>query len=507
MLARASTSFRRVRASSRPIPFLEPHLEHLEERRLLAAYAIADYMPLFAGDQWTYAGTLNGAPATAVATLGAGGTLSGFSTSKLSTVISPTDGSASSRDVRYFAHTGTGLRLFRQDVDEPGLMSTLLFGAGARLATISISDGVSVHVTKSLTGSSSDGRSWTGTFIGNLSVAGLENIVVGAGSFEALRISLIGSVSENGSTGWTASGTIAETRWLVRGVGAVRVDYAMALITSDAHDHSFRYNLGLTGATRLRGVASTIVRGRRVDVAYNDSFPTTVDGTNFAGVDVNGQLKTRVFTITNTTTHPITLAPGSQGYITLGGPDVGEFVVVRQPARTLQPGQTTPFSVRFDPSTTGFRYATVSFATTETGAEPFQFDIRGTGILLGTIQVLGPQSRPISNGAQASTAVGTVFGSAAAAGSRRIQRVFTIVNTGPGSLVLTSSSRVVISGADGVDFSVTLLPSGTIAPGGSTIFKISFDPSALGARSAVVSILSNDRFNSIFSFSILGTGV
>jgi hypothetical protein len=503
MLARVNSALRRTSLQRG----LEHALEPLEDRRLMATYATADYMPLIAGDQWAYAGTLNGAPATAVATLSAGGSIAGFATSRLTTVLSPSDGSAASTDTRYFAHTPTGLRLFRQNVGRPSLTTDVLFGAGARLATISVTDGVNVHVVKSLNGTSSDGRAWSGSFVGDVSIVGLENIVVGAGSFEALRISFTGDIAETGTTGWTAVGHMQETRWLVRGVGAVRVDYASALSYSDGTADAFRYNLGLTSATRLDGVTSMLVRGRGVDVAYDDSFPTSADGTNFTGIDVNGQLKTRVFTINNTSDHAITLAPGNQGFITLTGANVSDFVVVRRPAQTLLPGQSTAFSVRFDPSTTGFRYATVSFSTTQANAHPFTFDIRGTGILLGLIQVYGPQAQQLSNGAPASAANGTVFGSIAAAGAGRIQRVFTIANAGPGTLALTVASRIIISGVAGSDFTVTLLPSATVGPGGLSVFKISFNPTALGVRAALVSIYSNDRLNPVFSFSIVGTGL
>lgn len=501
----------RLTARARSFSSRSPHdrsieLEPLEERQLLATYAIADYMPLRAGDQWSYAGTLNGAPATAVATLSAGGAIGGFNTSKITTVLSPNGGGGDITDSRYYAHTATGLRLLRQDLDENAVTSSALYGAGARLATISISDGVTVHIVKSLTGSSSDGRAWSGQFIGNVNVIGLENITVGAGSFQALRITLTGTQDLNGTTGWSGTEHIAETLWLVRGVGAVRVDYASATDYSDQPDHTFRYNMGLTSATTLTGVTDVLVRGKGVDIAYGDIIPGAADGTNYAGIDIQTQTKTRVFVITNTSDHAITLAPGNQGFITLTGANTSDFVVVRQPAQTLQPGQSTPFSVRFDPSALGFRYATVSFATTQAGADPFAFVIRGTGVLVGRIQVFGPQSQQLANGAAANTANGTAFGTVAAAGNARIQRIFRIGNVGPGNLNLTALARVVISGLNADDFTITLLPAFSTAPGASTLFKISFNPSAVGVRTATATIYSNDSQNLAFTFNLSGNG-
>ncbi len=502
MFSRASTMSRKRRSSGA----IAHELESLESRQLLATYAVADYMPLHAGDQWSYAGLLNGAPATAVATLSAGGTISGFNSSKLTTVLSPNSGGPSTTDAAYFAHTSTGLRVLRHDLQEPSLSSSVLFGAGARLATVNLTDGVTVHILKSLSGSSSDGRAWSGQFVGDLNVVGIENITVGAGSFEALRITLSGTLDQNGTTGWSATEHVTETRWLVRGVGAVRVDFASATDYSDQPDHSFRYNMGLTSASMLTGVTDFLVRGKGVDISYGDTSPSASDGTNYAGIDVETQTKTRVFVIRNTSDHAITLAPGNQGFITLTGTNVDDFVVVRQPAMTLQPGQSTPFSVRFDPSALGFRFATVSFATTQTGAQPFTFDIRGTGILVGRIEVYGPQAQRLANGAPASIGNGTVFGSVNTDGNARIQRLFTLGNNGPGNLVLTANSRVVISGLNAEDFTVTVLPSSTIGHGGQSIFKISFNPSAVGLRTAIATIYSNDSQNLAFSFSVAGTG-
>ncbi len=64
-----------------------------------------------------------------------------------------------------------------------------------------------------------------------------------------------------------------------------------------------------------------------------------------------------------------------------------------------------------------------------------------------------------------------------------------------------------IGGAQASEFAVVVIPATATAPGGSTTFTVTFDPAALGARGASVSILSNDRFNPVFTFAITGTGL
>ena len=97
----------------------------------------------------------------------------------------------------------------------------------------------------------------------------------------------------------------------------------------------------------------------------------------------------------------------------------------------------------------------------------------------------------------------TDFGSVAVAGGA-LARTFTIHNTGTGNLTLGS---VTVGGSHAADFSVTLPPSSPVAPGDSTTFQITFDPSATGPRNATLSFSNNDDDENPFNFSIQGSGV
>lgn len=101
----------------------------------------------------------------------------------------------------------------------------------------------------------------------------------------------------------------------------------------------------------------------------------------------------------------------------------------------------------------------------------------------------------------------TDFGSVATA-SGTITRTFTIQNTGTAALNLTDvSPYVTISGANAGDFTVTAIPSNSIAPSGNTTFQVTFDPSADGIRTATISIANNDSNENPYTFSIQGNGV
>jgi hypothetical protein len=489
-----------------------PVCEALENRQVLAVHAVADFFPLAGvGNTWTYGGSVNGVPVTAAATLNAGPVMAGVQTSKLQTVFTPvgdTGTTATSSDTRFYAMTAAGLRLYREDITSPEMVSRTLFGDGAVYLTSSVADGAVIHIVKPFTGSSStSGRSWTGQFVGDMTVVGLDNIRTGLGTFEALKITLLGSLTENGSTGWTATGTINETSWIVRGLGVAHIDYSSAITFSDQDPQAFRFNLGLTSAGRLGDVNGVVLRGKGVDIPFADTQPHTFDGSNFGGIDVDAGVKTRVFRIFNDSTQPFTFAAGNRGTVSVTGVNASDFAVIHQPT-TIQPGASDFIAVQFNPSALGFRYATVSFAATNT-TTAFAFDIRGTGLNLGRIVVHGSTGAAIANNDNTpSSQDGTAFGSVATSGTARIQRIFTIANiSGSGTLDLYNSPRIVISGADATDFTVTLMPGEFTGPQGTATFKVSFDPLAVGLRTAVVSILTNDPLNPLFSFTISGTGL
>jgi photosystem II stability/assembly factor-like uncharacterized protein len=99
----------------------------------------------------------------------------------------------------------------------------------------------------------------------------------------------------------------------------------------------------------------------------------------------------------------------------------------------------------------------------------------------------------------------THFGGVDAA-SGTVVRTFTIENTGAGTLSLTGSPLVAISGAQAADFTLTALPAASVAAGGSTSFQITFNPAATGARTATLSIANNDADENPYNFTLEGTG-
>jgi hypothetical protein len=101
----------------------------------------------------------------------------------------------------------------------------------------------------------------------------------------------------------------------------------------------------------------------------------------------------------------------------------------------------------------------------------------------------------------------TDFGPATAGGGS-LTRTFTIRNTGPEPLALTGASPYIeISGAAAADFSVTAIPSPSVAAGASTTFQVTFTPTAGGARAATLSLANDDSDENPYDFAVQGTGI
>ncbi len=99
----------------------------------------------------------------------------------------------------------------------------------------------------------------------------------------------------------------------------------------------------------------------------------------------------------------------------------------------------------------------------------------------------------------------TYFGSVAIASGSRTH-AFTIANMGVAAMNLTGAPKVRISGTHAADFNVSIEPVSPVAVSSSTTFQITFDPGAMGLRTSMVSIDSDDLEKTPYTFAISGNG-
>lgn len=84
-------------------------------------------------------------------------------------------------------------------------------------------------------------------------------------------------------------------------------------------------------------------------------------------------------------------------------------------------------------------------------------------------------------------------------------KTFIIENTGPGLLTLTGSPYVTLTGNIS-DFSVITSPAGEVGSGEETLFRIRFNPTVAGTRTAMVIIANDDADENPYNFTIQGNG-
>jgi len=277
----------------------------------------------------------------------------------------------------------------------------------------------------------------------------------------------------------------------------------LSLANNDADENPYNFSIQGTGTA----APEMNVQGNGQDIVEGDGTPTTADHTDFGSADFATGTVIRTFTIQNSGSAVLNLT-GSSPYVTIGGTNKEEFSVTSIPSDAIEAGGgSTTFQITFDPAVAGLRSATLSIDNGDSDENPYYFSIQGTGTSTAEMNVLGNGQDITDGDGTPSIADHTDFGSADIT-TGTVIRTFTIQNSGNAVLNLTDASPyVIVGGAHAADFSVTAIPSNSIAAGGgATTFQITFDPSATGVRSATLSIANDDSDENPYNFSIQGTG-
>jgi hypothetical protein len=120
------------------------------------------------------------------------------------------------------------------------------------------------------------------------------------------------------------------------------------------------------------------LKGNNVAIADGDTTPSSADGTDFGQTPVGGTGVERTFTIANAGNVPLHLSATPK--VTITGAQANDFKVTAQPASPIAFGGTSSFTIRFTPTATGARNATVSIEN-DSDENPYDFTITGTGMV------------------------------------------------------------------------------------------------------------------------------
>jgi hypothetical protein len=232
--------------------------------------------------------------------------------------------------------------------------------------------------------------------------------------------------------------------------------------------------------------------GNGQHVADGDLIPAPDRGTDFGSQAVSSGVVSRVFTLENRGSAQLTL-----GDITITGST--DFTMTQAPAGIVGLGGSTTLTITFDPSSSGLKTAVVSIASNDGDEDPYTFAIQGTGIVgsAAEIAVLGNGYAINDNDISPWAGDGSDFGNLAS--GQAVTHVFTIVNQGSEALVL---QPLTLAGSSA--FTVIQQPVLVVNPGASTAFSLRFSPATPGAKSATVSIASNDIDEDPFTFRVQG---
>jgi autotransporter-associated beta strand protein len=263
----------------------------------------------------------------------------------------------------------------------------------------------------------------------------------------------------------------------------------ISIANNDSNENPFVINLGGKGVGPQE---ITVEQPAETDIPNN--------GSKDFGLVQAGTPKTLTFTVRNSGDLPLSLTGVPQ--VVISGTNAADFTVTADPDASVGPQGTTTFEVQFIPSARGARSAQLSIANDDSNEDPFVINLSGSGILPADIAVEQPAGNDIANNGTKD------FGTVGLGLNNSL--TFTVRNIGDLPLDLEGVPRVVISGADKDDFTVTANPNYRVPGVASTTFTVQFAPSAspgVGSRSAKLSIDSNDSDENPFVINLTGEAV
>ncbi len=277
-------------------------------------------------------------------------------------------------------------------------------------------------------------------------------------------------------------------------VGDQAADFAIAqgggpfLLASGA-THNIEVQFGpLSAGQRLAAfeLRSATENERVVHVALSGTgiTPPEVDVTptlHEYGEVLVGTMASRAFIIRNLGGAALHVSGTS-----LIGLDTHDFAVAQGPFVVL-PGASHQIDVRFTPTSSGLRAATLQLTTDDADETLIDVALNGVGSLLVRDIAVTPETHGYGSHEVGTSATHT----------------FVIMNTGTANLLVGGPS---LTGPDADSFSVVNGQAGfAIAPGASQPIEVRFNPLTGGPKNAVLTIPSDDPDENPFLVSISGT--
>lgn len=351
-------------------------------------------------------------------------------------------------------------------------------------------------VTISGTPTASGIFNYTVTLTGGCGPVVSVNGTINVSPMTAVTSTTPGSRTSTGTVNLGATASLGTLNWFSTLTGGVLLGSGTSFTTPTISATTTFYVEAVNGActsSPRTPVIATVnnteidVLGNATSIVNGDVTPSASDWTDFGTTNT-----IRTFTIRNTGFALLTV-----GTITISGANASEFNVTTAPASAVGIGGSTTFVVTFTPTAIGIRTATISIVNNDADENPYTFAIQGNGVEQ-EIDILGNGVSIVNGDSTPTIADWTDFNNVAGT------RTFTIRNAGS---IALSVGAITISGAHASDFSVTTLPASSIGAYSSTTFVVTFNPYAINARTATISIANDDFNENPYNFSIQGFGI
>ncbi|HDL20960.1 MAG TPA: choice-of-anchor D domain-containing protein, partial [Nitrospirae bacterium] len=250
----------------------------------------------------------------------------------------------------------------------------------------------------------------------------------------------------------------------------------------------------LNTADPTSSLSGKVASGGRLN-AYNalTGVVTTPDisaappSKDFGTIAVGSFSPSQIFTISNDGTADLVI-----GSVFLTGTNPYQFSILADncSGQTIAPSGTCTIEARYEPTKTGTMYADISIGSNDPDTPTLYIDLTGTGIASEPDIAAGPASKDY----------GTIT-----IGSTSPAETFTISNNGTADLII---STVSLTGTDPAEFAIQVdnCAGQTIVPAGTCTIDAVFAPTSAGAKSADISIGSNDPDTPTLSIPLIGSG-
>jgi len=201
------------------------------------------------------------------------------------------------------------------------------------------------------------------------------------------------------------------------------------------------------------------------------------------------------FTVCNTGDANLVLTSTPKINITGSG-----FVLKKDADTTIDPNGSTTFIVSFYPPSIAVYEANVSIANNCDYYDPFIFNLIGTGT-----ETPAPEINVKLSSHELTSDMAEVQFSRTGWGYSSNDQDFIIENKGSADLEISS---ITLSSGDTDDFDInTSSMDNIVEPDSSTTFKVTFTPTTLGERTAVLTINNNDDDEDPFNITLKGKGI